>query len=473
MPLRSLLLLQLMFMLGFACVVPFIAAIGQHRYGLDAAAVGLVVGIRVISQQGLFVLGGALTDLFGPRSLLLSGCLLRALGLATIAWAPTTAAFIAGVVVVGAAGALFSPAVDALVARVDAGRRSAGTLGRGPAPFAALALVGEAGGAVAALAVSPMMPQATTAVSAAAAATFLLAAVFVHVLIPRGAGGSRRPESRMPATAVDAQAPAPSGRHDLPTRTRSGGLIRTHLATLRPVLPIIVVGSTFLALNANLFSLVPLVFEERQIPAGRMGLVAASLSVATLLLQWPLSRLAERTGRHIAIRLGLLSGACGALLAGAGLAWAPSGALTALFCLVAAFTACALMLGTPSAQSLIAAVPGTWTATRLALLPTAGGIVALALTWTTGALSEAAGTLTAWLVTAALASLMLAVAVIAHRVPARPSATPPPPLEWTPIDENHKVRRESDDHAQYHAQVRAAHRHHRSDSSPRPQRLLR
>ena len=37
-PLRVLLGLQLVFMLGFSSVVPFFAAIGQSRYGLDAAA---------------------------------------------------------------------------------------------------------------------------------------------------------------------------------------------------------------------------------------------------------------------------------------------------------------------------------------------------------------------------------------------------------------------------------------------------
>ena len=431
--LRALLLLQLVFMLGFAAVVPYIAAIGQHRYGLDAAAVGLVVGIRVISQQGLFFLGGALTDLFGPRRLMITGCLLRALGFATIAWAPDTTAFVFGVIVVGAAGALFSPAVDALVALVDADRRRTGTLGRGPAPFAALALIGEAGGAFAALLVMPFMPQATGWVSGLAAAAFLAAGFFVHVLVPvcgtkaDQVTGVKRGMSPSPNQSVRDE-PAVQDLSDRSAARGDGGTLSTLPHPASGIFTLIVVGSTFLALNAQLFSLVPLVFAERQIAAGRTGLVTACLSISVLTLQWPLSRLAERIGRHRAILLGLTSGTLGCIAASAGLLWLPATALTPLFCLVAVFVACTLMLGTPSAQSLIATggdqtekvVVGsgggtrsrTWTSARLALLPTVGGVFALALTWAAGIVTQTSGAMAAWLLTTAVTAVMLTIAVV-------------------------------------------------------------
>ncbi|MCO1337422.1 hypothetical protein BJH93_00690 [Kocuria polaris] len=392
-PLRPVLGLQLVFMLGFSSVVPFFAAIGQSRYGLDAAAIGAVVGARVAAQQGMFIVGGALADRFGPRLLLTAGCLLRAIAFGIIAWAPSAPAFVTGVVLVGLAGALFSPAVDGLIGSIDSERRSrhdgVALPGRGPAPFAALALAGETGGIIASLGAARCMPEHSGTLSLISAGIFLAAALFVHRLIPRtGASGP-----------VAAPAAAASAFPAEPVR----------------VLPLAIAGAALLAVYTQLFSTVPLALNEHGLSPGHMGAVAATLSASTLVLQWPISRLSERLGRCTAVMVGLYAGSAACLVAFAGQALLPAAALPWLFCLVAALVGVAMMLGNPAAKSLIAGGSGRWRATRLALLPTAGGAAALICTTASGAVADAHSTLAAWPLAAALPAAMLPVAWYALR----------------------------------------------------------
>ncbi|GHD06290.1 MFS transporter [Zhihengliuella salsuginis] len=397
-PLRPVLVLQLVFMLGFSSVVPFFAAIGQSRFGLDAAAVGALVGARVIAQQGLFVVGGYLTDRLGARTLLLAGCLLRALAFGIIAWAPDAPAFVAGVVLVGLAGALFSPAVDALIGRIDAERRGhdgGAPARRGPAPFAALALAGETGGIIASLGAARFMPEHSVQLAAASAAVFVAAAVAVHRLIPRGVVVPPTPGARDAAAPPAGQEPAPAD----PVR----------------VVPLAAACSALLAVYTQLFSTVPLALAEHGLDAGRMGAVAAALSAATLALQWPLSRLAERLGRCTAVMLALYVSTAACLAAFAGQLYLDPAALPWAFCVVAVLVGVSMMLGTPSAQSLIAGGSHRWRATRLAFLPTAGGIAAFLTTTATGAVVGQWGTLAAWPLAAALPALMLPLAWYALR----------------------------------------------------------
>jgi hypothetical protein len=56
---------------GFFAVLPYVA--GHLTGALGGALVGLVLGLRTLSQQGLFVVGGALTDRYAPRTVVLAG----------------------------------------------------------------------------------------------------------------------------------------------------------------------------------------------------------------------------------------------------------------------------------------------------------------------------------------------------------------------------------------------------------------
>lgn len=101
---RTLLGAQLIFNLGFYAVIPFLAGAMGGDYGLDAAAVGLVLGARTFSQQGMFLFGGLLADRWGARRAILTGCLVRIAGYATLAAASDFMLFLLGAVLTGAGG---------------------------------------------------------------------------------------------------------------------------------------------------------------------------------------------------------------------------------------------------------------------------------------------------------------------------------------------------------------------------------
>ncbi|KOX15543.1 membrane protein [Nocardiopsis sp. NRRL B-16309] len=108
---------QAAFNVGFFVVLPYLAAHLSGTIGLAGWLVGLVLGLRTFSQQGLFVVGGVLTDRFGPRPVVLIGCVLRVAGFVWLAAAQGTGPIIAAVLLIGFAAALFSPAVETEIAR--------------------------------------------------------------------------------------------------------------------------------------------------------------------------------------------------------------------------------------------------------------------------------------------------------------------------------------------------------------------
>lgn len=108
--------------LGFYMLMPYLAAHLSGTLGLAGWVVGLVLGVRNFSQQGMFLVGGTLADRFGYKPLIVAGCVLRTAGFATLGLVDSLAALIAASATTGLAGALFNPAVRAYLA-ADAGER--------------------------------------------------------------------------------------------------------------------------------------------------------------------------------------------------------------------------------------------------------------------------------------------------------------------------------------------------------------
>ncbi|MGW0349268.1 MDR family MFS transporter [Streptomyces anthocyanicus] len=119
--LRLLILTQLAFNIGFFAVLPFLAEHLGQSVGMAGWLVGFVLGLRTFSQQGLFVVGGALADRYGIRPVVLAGCVLRIAGFAWLGFAERTWAVVSAVLLIGFAAALFSPAVESEVARQAVG----------------------------------------------------------------------------------------------------------------------------------------------------------------------------------------------------------------------------------------------------------------------------------------------------------------------------------------------------------------
>ncbi|MEU5977824.1 MFS transporter [Streptomyces sp. NPDC047315] len=108
--------------LGFYMLMPYLAAHLSGSLGLAGWVVGLVLGVRNFSQQGMFLLGGALADRFGYKPLIVAGCLLRTMGFAALGFVESLPALLTASAATGLAGALFNPAVRAYLA-ADAGER--------------------------------------------------------------------------------------------------------------------------------------------------------------------------------------------------------------------------------------------------------------------------------------------------------------------------------------------------------------
>ncbi|RVW03188.1 MDR family MFS transporter [Rhodococcus spongiicola] len=119
---RVLMVNQFSINIGFYMLMPYLAGYLSGSIGLAAWAVGLVLGVRNFSQQGLFLVGGTLADRLGYKPLIVAGCLLRVAGFGLLAVVQSLPAILVASAATGFAGALFNPAVRAYLA-ADAGPR--------------------------------------------------------------------------------------------------------------------------------------------------------------------------------------------------------------------------------------------------------------------------------------------------------------------------------------------------------------
>ncbi|PXA74947.1 MFS transporter [Vibrio sp. 11986-1-5] len=106
---------SLSFNLGFYMLMPYLADHLQGL-GLSSAYIGLVIGLRVLSQQGLFLVGGTLGDWFGYKPMILFGCMVRIVGFLMLALSVELPWIIVGAFATGFAGALFTPSSQAFLA---------------------------------------------------------------------------------------------------------------------------------------------------------------------------------------------------------------------------------------------------------------------------------------------------------------------------------------------------------------------
>ncbi|MET8681943.1 MFS transporter [Streptomyces sp. NPDC004647] len=108
--------------LGFYMLMPYLAAHLSGTLGLAGWIVGLILGVRNFSQQGMFLVGGTLADRLGYKPMIIAGLVLRIVGFATLGLVDSVPALLTASAATGLAGALFNPAVRAYLA-ADAGER--------------------------------------------------------------------------------------------------------------------------------------------------------------------------------------------------------------------------------------------------------------------------------------------------------------------------------------------------------------
>ncbi|MFT4052350.1 MAG: MFS transporter [Microbacterium sp.] len=375
---------QLLFNIGFFAVVPFLAGILRDDFALSGLAVGLVLGLRTAAQQGMFLFGGALADRFGARTLILVGCAVRVTGFSLLSWSALPTAdqtrltlFIVATVLTGFGGALFSPAVETLVARADAiEQRPRTTL------FALLVVCGESGAALGPLLGALLLGWGFPAVAATGAILFALVALVLAAVLPR----APRTFSNRSALTTSHRAPRRAGAR--PDRLLA--VIRD-----RRFLALAVLASVNLLAYNQLYLGLPVALDRADAGAGGLALLFTWASILTIALQLPVARAARHLGDVRALRLGyvLLSAAFAVLAVAAPMA--PASGPAALAPALAATTLLALghLVLTPLVLSLVPrfAPEHAW-GSYYGLLATCGGIAVLLGNTLLGALYAAAET---------------------------------------------------------------------------------
>lgn len=122
-PVQLLLLNLLIINIGFYMLVPYLSSYLGHTLGFAAWTVGLVLGMRTFSQQGLFIIGGTLSDRFGYKPVIVVGCALRMAGFLLFGYASTLPTVLVAAFLSGLGGSLFSPAARAYLASESGSQR--------------------------------------------------------------------------------------------------------------------------------------------------------------------------------------------------------------------------------------------------------------------------------------------------------------------------------------------------------------
>ncbi|WP_312805093.1 MDR family MFS transporter [Atlantibacter hermannii] len=177
---------QFVFNIGFYAVVPFLAIFLRDDMLLSGGTIGLILGLRTFSQQGMFILGGALYDRYGARSVILCGCVVRVAGYLLLALGDSLSPIILGACLTGIGGALFSPSIEALLAKAGTDSEARGKRSRAEW-FALFAVCGELGAVLGPVAGALLAGLGFRQVALAGALVFVAALLVLHLCLPRTA----------------------------------------------------------------------------------------------------------------------------------------------------------------------------------------------------------------------------------------------------------------------------------------------
>jgi DHA1 family multidrug resistance protein-like MFS transporter len=108
----------------FFMFVPFISTYFVNQLDFSLAFVGIVLSLRIISQQGLMVFGGFLADQFGYKQMAIAGFVCRGVGFIGLGLTDQPLLIIIAVILSGLGGAMFIPALKATLTMFTPPERS-------------------------------------------------------------------------------------------------------------------------------------------------------------------------------------------------------------------------------------------------------------------------------------------------------------------------------------------------------------
>ena len=122
-PVQLLLLNQVVINTGFYMLMPYLSSYLGNTLGFAAWMVGLVLGMRTFSQQGLYIIGGTFSDRVGYKPVIAGGCALRMAGFLLFGYANSLSVVLVAALLSGLGGSLFAPAARAYIASESGDQR--------------------------------------------------------------------------------------------------------------------------------------------------------------------------------------------------------------------------------------------------------------------------------------------------------------------------------------------------------------
>ncbi|KZN68215.1 transporter [Pseudoalteromonas luteoviolacea CPMOR-1] len=268
---RWMLIAAFVFNLGFYMLIPFLAGYLKQDLLLSATLVGVVLGVRSFCQQGLFLVGGLLADLFGEKKLIVIGCLLRSVGFCLFLFSDITALLFLAAFLTGFAGALFTPAAQAYFSKQNVLSR---------AQMFSLVGVARNGGEL----LGPVCGVLLLSISfdilcIISALPFALFALVFTVLIP------------------EHQQKEKSGSDAKSSATAQGGGVKAMVAGVlsnRAFLKFSAVMAGYFMLINQISFAIPMHIVEQQGTAKEVAWVLTLCALISIFLQFPVTKLCER-----------------------------------------------------------------------------------------------------------------------------------------------------------------------------------
>ncbi|MFD4369377.1 MFS transporter [Rhodococcus sp. NPDC058521] len=257
---------------GFYMLVPYLSMHLTGNLGMSLAITGLILGVRTLSQQGLFLIGGTASDRLGPHRVIIAGCALRSVGFAVFAFGTSVPLLVLASVLSGLAGALFNPAVRSYIAVAEPNRRAEA--------FAVFNVFAQAGALSGPLIGSALLMVDFRTVAMVAAIVFALLTLAQLRFLPV------HPVERAQTTVIRGWA----------TVLRNRRFMAFTLAMLG-----------MFALQTQMYLVYPVLAGRVTDWGGAVALLFLSTTVFSLVMQVRLTRwFTQRTGRGAAITSGLV-----------------------------------------------------------------------------------------------------------------------------------------------------------------------